>query len=418
MSSHNVRFYPYDQVPVSDTTWSLHTGPDGRIYSSACSEGRGGVAVVVARYNDEQDALEYVLDAADIPQDPPSAGRAAQCKIHYGFAPSPREGILYAATHASAPGAGEHHFNVNADWGDERKAFLGSILMAYDTREERMLWSRVFIPREGCRCLAYDDERRQFYAVGWPRNHFLVYHLDSGELTDHGRIGSINPQAIWLDRIGRAYTTDDFGRILRYDPDADRLEETPLYLPRSEFASGWHHVVYDAVAAPDGESIFGVSWTVQPHLFRHWPMDGPDGRIEDLGAGTQAERNRHHPISFFQDHAGGLVFGADGMLYYVAARWDPSVTEARRRSDVDGHLISLAQGIVMQLDPDTYERKEIAELDRGDDKAAHYVSRGSMDRNGDLFFGNILAVPSGIFRVEMNCPEPPGVDGLNLRMWG
>ena len=62
MALKRAKFYPYDQVPVSDTTWSLHTGPDRRIYSSACIEGRGGCAVIIARYNAKKDGLEYVVD--------------------------------------------------------------------------------------------------------------------------------------------------------------------------------------------------------------------------------------------------------------------------------------------------------------------------------------------------------------------
>jgi hypothetical protein len=376
------------------------------------------VAVIVARYDEERDGLEYVLDVGQASGDPPDSGRATQCKIHYGFAPDRRDGILYMATHASAPALGDYYFNVNADWGDERKAFRGSVLMAYDTRQDCCLWSRLFIPREGCRCLCYDDERRRFYAVGWPRNHFLAYDLDGGELTDHGRIGAINPQAIWLDARGRAHTTDDYGRILRFDPDRERLEELDLFLPRADYANGWHHVVYDAVASPDGESIFGVPWTVQPHLFRHWPLDGPEGRIEDLGPATQIERDRHHPISFFQDHVGGLVFGADDMLYLCTSRWDPATTSARRRSDVDGHFIDMCRGVLVRFDPETGEKLDVAELDRGDEKSSHYASRGAMDRNGDLFFGNVLGSPSGIFRVAMDCAEPPGADGLQMRLWG
>lgn len=416
MALKKAGFYVYDQVPVSDTTWSLHAGPDRRIYAAACIEGRSGAAVIIARYNDEADALEYVVDVGESSGDPPDSGRATQCKIHYSFAPCRRDGILYAATHASAPALGDFFFNIAADWGDERKAFRGSVLLAYDTREDRVLWARPFIPREGCRCLCYDDERRRMYAVGWPRDHFLVYDLATSEFTDHGRIGSINPQAIWLDSKRRAYTTDDYGRILRYDPDRERLEELNLFLPRAPNMSGWHTVIYDIVASPDGEAIYGVPWCTRPHLFRHYPLDGPEGRIEDLGPATQTERDQHHPLSFFQDHAGGLVFGPGGMLYYCISRWEPGAAAAT--SAWSGEGAQAFQGIVVRLDPETLERTDFAELDRADGKPSHYVSRGAMDRSGNLFFGNVGAVPSGIFKLDMGCESPPRPEEHPLRMWG
>ncbi len=410
------KFYRYDQVPVSDTTWSLHAGPDRRIYAAACIEGRGGCAAVIARYNDERDALEYVVDVGQAGGDPPDSGRATQCKIHYSFAPSERDGILYAATHASGPALGDFFFNISAEWGDERKAFRGSVLIAYDTREDRVLWGRPFIPREGCRCLCYDDERERMYTVGWPRNHFLVYDLATGDMTDHGRLGSINPQAIWMDARRRAYTTDDYGRILRFDPDRDRLEELELRVPRAWYMSGWHTIIYDIVASPDGEVLYGIPWCNEPHLFRHLPLDGPQGRIEDLGPVSQRERDLHHPISFFRDHGGGLVFGPDGMLYYCIARWKRGTMEgARIARDEQTKVLT---GIVVQMNPETLERTDYAVLDRGDGKASHYVSRGGMDRNGDLFFGNVGATPSGIFKLEMDCLEPPDPRAHPLRLWG
>ncbi|MFO7958292.1 MAG: hypothetical protein R6X33_14495 [Candidatus Brocadiia bacterium] len=416
MALKRARFYPYEQVPVSDTTWSLHAGPDRRIYSSACIEGRGGCAAIIARYDDEADGIEYVYDVGEAGGDPPDSGRATQCKVHYGFAPDARDGVLYAATHASAPALGDFFFNINADWGDERKAFRGSVLIAYDTAEDRVLWGRPFLPHEGCRCLCYDEERRWFYAVGWPRNHFFRYELDTGGLTDYGRLGSINPQAIWLDSHRRAYTTDDYGRIVRFDPDKDRLEELDLRVPRARYMSGWHTIVYDIVASPAEECLYGIPWCNQPHLFRHWPLDGPEGRIEDLGPASQCERDRHHPISFFRDHVGGLVFGPDGMLYYCVARWEPGAVEGARipRDETTDSIT----GVVVQMDPATLERRDFAVLDRGDGKPSHYVSRGAMDRNGDLFFGNVGAVPSGIFRLEMDCTEPPDPSRRALRQWG
>lgn len=416
MALRKAVFYVYDQVPVSDTTWSLHTGPDRRVYAAACMEGRGGGVAIIARYNDQTDALDYLVDVGEASGDPPESGRASQCKIHYSFAPSEHDGILYAATHASAPALGDFFFNIAADWGDELKAFRSSVLLAYDTREDRVVDARPFIPREGCRCLCLDEERGRLYAVGWPRNHFLVYDLATAEFTDHGRIGSINPQAIWLDSSRRAYTTDDYGRILRFDPDRERLEELPLYVPRADYMSGWHTIIYDIAAAPDGESLYGVPWCNQPHLFCHHPLDGPDGSIEDLGPATQTDRDKHNPISFFQDHVGGFVFGPDGMLYYCISRWPTGV--ASGLSEWDPKVQESFRGIVVRMDPETREREDVAELDRGDDKPSHYVSRGAMDRNGDLFFGNVGGTPSGIFRLPMNCETPPDPNQHPLRPWG
>ena len=418
MTLKQAQFYEYSQMPVSDTTWSLHAGPDQRIYTASCCEHRGGVSVIVARYNEETDDLDYLFDVGEEGRDPGNSGRATQCKIHYSFAPCQRDGILYAATHASAPAINETHFNINADWGDIRKAFRGSVLIAYDCNRDEVLWARDFIPREGCRCMCYDPERGLIYAAGWPRNHFLVYDLKTQELKSMGRMGSINPQAIWLDAKGRAHTTNDNGRILRYDPDKKRLEELDCWIPRAANVSGWHGIVYDIVAAPDGESMFGVPWRNQPHLFRHWPLEGTHGRMEDLGPATQGaeDRDLQHPISFFQDHVGGFTIGPDNKIYYVKTQW-PSKQETEL-NPWQGEATKVFKGIVVQLDPETNERVDFAEVKRPDEKPSHYVSRGAMNYKGDLFFGNVGGSPSGMFRLDMGNNKIIAPNEHQMRLWG
>ena len=66
----------------------------------------GGVAHIM-RYNEQTDSLNHVLNVAEAVGEPSDSGRASQSKIHYSFAPSAEDGILYAATHLSAPGVGQ-----------------------------------------------------------------------------------------------------------------------------------------------------------------------------------------------------------------------------------------------------------------------------------------------------------------------
>ena len=398
------KFYEFSEVPVSDSCWSLSTGPDGRIYAAVCSEGLGGVGVFIARYNDETDTLDYVVDVAEAVEDPADSGRATQCKIHYCFCPSERDDILYAATHLSGPAIGDFLYSPWADWHDPRKAHRGAALLAFDTNTDEVLWWDTVAPREGARCMALDEERGKLYILTYPRDHFIVYDIATRTPTDLGRIGSINSQIIFTDRRGRAYTSSDMGQIVRYDPDTGRLEEIPAYIPCEPYQSRWHSVFYDAVASPEKDCIYAVTWRAHEHIFRYWPEDGPYGKMEDLGPATQ-ERDTSFPADTFTDHAGGLVFGADGMLYYVAARWPEQPLPTSKES----------VGVVWQMNPQTLEKREFAYLTQ-EGRTAQYVSRGAIDKFGNLFFGHVGGVPSGMFRLPMNQTG----DNLHkpLRTWG
>jgi hypothetical protein len=410
---YTCRFYPFFDHPNADTCWSLSVGPDGRIYASACAEGSPGGTVKLMRYNEQADKLDFLFDLAEKVDDPGDSGRATQCKIHYSFAPSMSDGIMYMATHLSGPPIDLPTYSPWYSWHDPRRCFRGAALVAYDTRKEEIAWWDTLIPKEGCRCLAFDEDRGVLYALSYPRDHFIAYDVKQRRRRDIGRIGSINGQAIFLDKKHRAYTTNDYGHLVRYTPEKDRLEWSPEPLPHDRRnQTGWHSVFYDVVASPDRESVYASTWIPQPRLMRIFPNDGEWPRVEDLGPATQ-DRDLTFPHSMFVDHCGGLTFAADGKLYYVASRWrddryNPLPPERQER-----------EGMVWRLDPATLRREEVTLLEHPVG-TAQYVSRGAVDHHGDLFFGyiNHRARPAGIFKVTMPADRKKENAHLPIRVWG
>ena len=405
-----VRWMPFESHPESDSCWSLSRGPDGRIYAAACCEHKPGGFVRVMRYDEDADALEDLFDVDQVVDDPRDSGRATQCKIHYSFAPSPHDGILYMATHLSGPPIDLTSYSPWKFWHDPKHCFRGSALVAFDTSDDRVLWWDTLFPKEGCRCLLYDEQRHRLYALSYPRDHLFVYDLAARTSHDLGRIGSVNAQVLFSDARGRVWTSSDHGRLVRYDPESDRMELSPYVLPHNEqFQTGWHSVLYDAAAAPDGETVFLVTWIAQPRLIRFRPLDGPWGRIDDLGPLTQ-DRDPTVPISTFTDHAGGLVFDANGDLYLTASRWrDP-------RYNPLGPDHEEMEGVLYRCDPDTGAREPVLVLHRPDGPA-NYVSRAAIDRNGLMFLGHVGPSPVGVFRVDIPRVRAAGGD-VPLRMWG
>ncbi len=412
-AEYGVKWYPFDKYSVSDRCWALSVGPDGRIYASACVEGLPGGIVKPVRYNEQRDDLDYLFDMAQVVDDPADSGRATQCKIHYSFVPSMHDGIMYMGTHLSAPAFDLPVYNPYHDWHDEKRCFRGSAVVAYDTRKDQVLWWDTLIPKEGCRCLLHDEERGLLYAASCPRDHLIMYDLKTRKRRDLGRISSINPQALFLDKQHRVWTTNDDGHLVRYSPDKDRLEVSPDILPHAAYETGWHSVFYDVAPSPDRECVYASIWSPNPYLMRIWPNEGEWPRVESLGPATQ-ERDRTFPMNMFQDHCGGLTFGGDGKLYYVASRWRDPVYNPLPPPH------TATEGVVWRLDPVTLQREEVARLVHPNGFATHYVSRGAVDHNGDLFFGIVLVgeQPGGIFKVAMPANRKRPNSHLPIRMWG
>jgi hypothetical protein len=408
---YQVKWYPFTQHPDSDTCWSLSVGPDGRIYAAACAEGVPGGVVKPVRYNEQRDDLDYLFNLAEKVNDPGDSGHATQCKIHYSFVPSMSDGILYMATHLSGPPIDLPVYSPWYSWHDEKRLFRGAALLAFDTRKDEVLWWDTLIPKEGCRCLLHDEERRLLYALSYPRDHFFIYDLKTRKRRDVGRIGSINAQTLFLDKRHRVWTTNDYGHLVRYTPETDRLEVSPEIVPHdATYQTGWHSVFYDVAPSPDRECVYAVTWCPNPHMMRIWPNEGEWPRIENLGPVNQ-KRDLAFPIDMYADHCGGLCFGGDGMLYYVAARWRDAVYNPMPPSR------KYREGVVWRLNPATLKREEVTRLEHPNG-FAHYVSRGAVDHNGDLFFGHVGSRPCGIFKVAMPAGRKRKNAHLPIRMWG
>jgi hypothetical protein len=152
---------------------------------------------------------------------------------------------------------------------------------------------------------------------------------------------------------------------------------------------------------------------------RIWPNEGEWGRVEDLGQVTPTH-DPTTPDDYFVDHCGGLTFAGDGMLYYVASRWEGDYPREREvfATGQDPENTRRAEGAVWRLDPETLEREVVAALERPD-ACAHYVSRGAMDSHGDLFFGHVgRPIPVGFFRVALPDDRRANAAEMPLRMWG
>ena len=408
---YKVKWYEFSEHKDSDSCWALSVGPDGRIYAAACAESVPGGVVKVVRYNEEKDGLDYLFSVDEVVNDPADSGRATQCKIHYSFAPSMRDGILYMATHLSGPPIDQPAYSPWLSWQDEKRCFRGSALLAFDTKSDEVKWWETLIPKEGCRCLLHDEERSLLYALSYPRDHFIIFDTKKRVQRDLGRIGSINSQTLFLDKRHRVWTTNDYGHLIRYDPEKDRLEVSPFVLPHNaEFQTGWHSVFYDVVASPSRDCVYAVAWIANSRLMRIWPNEGDWPRVEDLGPTTQ-DRDPTVSVDTFIDHCGGLTFAGDGQLYYVASRWRDPVYNPMPAGHKD------REGVVWRLNPATLQREEVARLEHPTE-FAQYASRGAVDHNGDLFFGHVGASPSGIFKVEMPAGRKRENAHLPIRIWG
>ncbi|MFA5645767.1 MAG: hypothetical protein WDA18_05370 [Candidatus Ratteibacteria bacterium] len=386
----------FKELPVHDTCWSITTGVDGNIYLGICGELTGGLSVFIAKYDPERAKLDYLLEVGPALGLPSTSTRAPYCKIHYCMLPS-RSGKLYCATHCSGPALNQPIWRPWHTWDDFDRMHPGFHIFSFDPASETIEDFGIMSPNEGSRAAAFAEKKGFIYGITWPRNHFYIYDINKRKYRDMGRIGDVNAQVVWIDGEENGYTVDDLGFIVKYDVEEDRLIHLDVEVPRSLESPSEGRSAYDVVLSPDGKSVYGVVWNMERVAFaeRMFRYDFGDNRIVDLGPAHD-----EHKL----DHAGGLVFGDDGYLYYAISKKDKN-----RRLFYRMYLF--------RMDINNLKKEEICAFDDGD-WHSEYIAKATKDFFGNLYFADTNNRPG---RVYVYTPEGSGKEsksGRQLKKWG
>lgn len=382
----------FKDLPEHDSCWSLIGGADGKIYIGVCGEMTGGMSAYVAAYDPKKGKVDYLVEMASALGVSNDNGQGSQSKVHYCLMQDD-DGTLYAATHCTGAPVNDWIWRPWNCWTHPQKLFAGSGMAAFKTDGE-LLFSGIFLPNEGSRCMALARKRKKIYGISYPRNHFFVYDIAKREVRDLGRIGSLNPQCIFLDDQENAYTTDDFGMILKCDSDSEELSETGVRIPHASFRNGFHNTLYDVTPSPDGKSVYGVTWGWGERLFRY---DFAENKLTDFGKAYGEENCDWDHIIY--SHAGGMVFGHDGCLYFAA-----NVKEGAKSFP---HLI--------RMNPADGVRHDLGKFhDNG--APADHISRAASDADGNLYFAETGNTPTKMFKYTPESAEKMKM--TTRRVWG
>jgi len=364
-----------DEDPDGNAIWAVTYHPaDGRVYVAATCEHLDGHSFKLVAYDPATGKKGLVFDTDKVTHESALNGRVTHNKVHYSMISS-RDGKLYMAPHCTGAPYGDARWLAEHTWNYYWKSYSGSPLIVYDPATDTVENRGILCEGEGTRSLALDEDRRKLYGITYPRSHFYVYYLETGQYKDLGRTSCYNSQVVFLDDRGFAYHADDYGYLIRCHPERDELEKLDVQLPYPPKRDGQWNIWYDAVSPDGGKTIYGSTWAMYGHLFKYIPGDGPQGRIEGLGRGYDEDSLEWTQFDR-ANHCGALVIGHDGLLYYTMAN--------DRIEPFGKHLI--------RMNLDTYEKEDLG-LVKVDDLISIYHCRAVKDKDGVLYFAEVGNIP-------------------------
>lgn len=285
MKDEFIRAIYFPDYPDHDCIWSVKRAYDERIYFSLCSEGRAAIVHLMV-YDPKNDEIEDLLDIGELTGDRLQSGKIPQSKIHTSLCPT-GDYKIYGATHCTAPPPDEKLLETFSTYGDQVYGYTGSYIFCYDIKQKKADVLGI-IPFEGVRKLELDEKRMILYAVSYPKHHIYSFDIQKRERKDLGRIGMLGAFDLFLDKEGRLFTTDDYGKILRYDVNGKKkIEELSISLPGVNWRRSPYNFLWYPIEGKDGK-IYGTTY-YDGHFFRYDPYEGEEGYIEDLGSGGEED---------------------------------------------------------------------------------------------------------------------------------
>jgi outer membrane protein assembly factor BamB len=407
VDSSLLRAKTIEGLPFHDVIYSIAMGKDGKIYMGVSSEFGPGTYAHIFSYDPQTDQLEDLVDLRELLPEGKDVFRPPHSKIHTSMCVGP-DGKIYAASHLTGPPHGEKFLRMWEILDDPRRCFTGSHVIVYDPQTRQVQDLGIVIPREGTRFMAMNLDREELYMVSCLRAHFFVFRPKKGEIKDLGRISQAQCEALgpcW-SRLGYAYTTDNDGFILRYDPEEERIERLPVRIPHAPWCDGRGNRVRRMKVGPDGIKLYGFG--THGHLFEYDPSAGPYGRVRDFGVLCGEERFMDYS---FLPPVKALAFGQDRRIYCAVGN-----VAVCPNNDPGPHVVS--------FDPETGEVKDFGLMQARGLPPVSDCQDATIGEDGTIYFGAavtepplqlILFNPSGI-KATAGGPEggalhgPPGVE--------
>jgi len=302
------RTFPNPMVWDSNYTACL-VASDGRVYVGLNYHG-GGASVAV--YDPKTDTMKILGDMNRITGQTNLAVEP-QAKVHSQISEG-ADGKIYFGTHLSA-------FYGFATFPSP-DAYPGGHWMVYDPKTDVVTDLGIALKGNGLLTMTMDRQRGRLYAVTYPQAHFLYYDLATGKTTDMGQVQNWDAvgRTLAVDDLGRVYGCWGRGRLYRYDPAKDAIENLQIQLPQREVGVPIHRAYWEteqtftAVAASaDRKKIYFLE-TGSSYLVEYDPHKGPEGEMKllDQLASDRYLGKRDVPYAMIS-----FCRGPDNVIYYA-----------------------------------------------------------------------------------------------------
>lgn len=325
---------PGTQPPHGGEWWlfsGMGTGLDGTIYCGLCDHRFRYTGALLISYCPAAGEMRTLADMQEICGQRHRHDLMGHTKIHTRVIPD-SDGCMYLGTHSCERDYAPPEFRERLTGG-----YPGGHWIRYDPARGVCEDLGIAAPGESLMGFALDPRTHRLYATTHTRALLVEHDIQAGRSEVVGCIGKYPTRVLERTADGMLYTFDDWGYVVRFDPESRELRTLEARLPGGE---GRANLVscFAAVVGLDGYTIYGVSAafhfqprepvgevvegrtseTLPGYAFAYDTRAGPDGRMRTIGPAQPeseveaGDLHLHHSIALTRS----------GDVLYVSARKD------------------------------------------------------------------------------------------------
>jgi hypothetical protein len=324
LSCHIV-FAPQGTTTDGSGYTAIEVGKDGQVYVGAA---RYGDYAWLLRFDPTRKPLfmDKVVNLRQLTGEH-LQGINTQGKIHAKILVGHDGRIWFASKQA------HEIFDTRPEYGEEANGYPGGHLCYFDPKTGFSRSMGILKKQEGLMGGAINDGQGKLYYRSEPKNHFLAYDLQTGEVQDRGHLGAACRYMV-LDKKGAVYTIGRGATLCRYEPETGYVEDLQVKVE----GEGPYEPPYVIALGPNGK-LYGAGvrhpWVMEFDIETHKGGLFPEVVVRNVTPAAP-------PGMPVQDiHA--AVFGQDGKLYYPMNTTGPLEKDGKPQA----HLR------IMRFDPQT-----------------------------------------------------------------
>jgi len=344
-----VAFAPPGTTTDGSGYTAISVGQDGKVYVGSARY--GGYAYLL-RFDPKTKTsfMEKVVNMRQLCLEN-LEGIFTQGKIHALIIVGPDGRIWFATKQA------HEIFGTRPEYGESDTRYPGGHLCYFDPKTGFSRSVGILKRHEGLMAGAMDKKRNILYYRSEPRNFFLAYDVDKGEVRDVGHQGA-QCRYMAIDKDGAVYSPGRGDFLTRYDPETGYMEELAVKLE----GEGDYQAPYVIQLGPNGK-LYGAGinhpWILEYDIASYKKGQFPSVTVRNVAPAAPPG------MPVFDIHAG--IFGKDGRFYYPLVTQGPTLT-----GKSDRHLR------IMRFDPATRKSETVGlpDLNVDEAKVKHAYNRG------------------------------------------